>query len=117
MTNQKLKINLGGRIVEAEIVPEDRDLDAEPITLSDGTVLDEATAAEYGRQVADRAAVARRRGRPSLNQTGAHSPQISARIDPALKERLRRVAERQGIRESELVRRALEEYVAAHRAI
>lgn len=32
------------------------DLDEEPITLPDGTVLDEAAAERYGREVADHAA-------------------------------------------------------------
>lgn len=46
---------------EVEIVEDGEDLDKEPITLSDGTVLNNAAGEKLGRDVADRA-LARRRG-------------------------------------------------------
>lgn len=91
---------------------EDRDLDRDPITLPDGTVLDESRAEAYGREVADRAA--KRRGRPSLTAPGVHSPQVSSRVPPELKARIDEIALRDGIGTSDVLRSALEEYVAAH---
>ncbi|MDF9716050.1 ribbon-helix-helix domain-containing protein [Nocardioides sp. ChNu-99] len=90
------------------------DLDEEPITLPDGTVLDETAAEAYGKAVADRAAATRKRGRPSLTGPGTHSPQVSARITPELQVAVNELADREGVRSSEIIRRALEDYVANH---
>ncbi len=98
---------------DTEFIEDDTSLDDDPIVLPDGHVLDEAGAEEYGRQVADRAA-ARRAGRPSLTAPGVHSPQLSSRVSPELKAQVDAVAERDGVRTSEVVRTALEEYVKAH---
>jgi hypothetical protein len=93
---------------------EDTDLDNEPITLPSGRVLDEKAAAAYGEEVAARAA-ARRRGRPSLTAPGVHSPKVSSRVPPDLRAAIDAIAERDGVRPAEVVRKALEEYVATHR--
>lgn len=96
-----------------DTVIEDVDLDEEPLVLPSGRVLDEKAAAEYGEEVAARAA-ARRRGRPSLTAPGVHSPKVSSRVTPELRAAIDAIAEREGLRPAEVVRRALEDYVAAH---
>ncbi|MHA6805650.1 ribbon-helix-helix domain-containing protein [Salinifilum ghardaiensis] len=55
-----------------------------------------------------------RGGRPSLSSPGAHSPRVDVRVPRGLKVALDRLAHTQGRRESELVREALEEYLARH---
>lgn len=54
------------------------------------------------------------RGRPSLSRPGTHSPRVEARVPDALKTGLAQLAHRLGRRESDLVREALEEYLAHH---
>lgn len=100
------------RAGEVEVVDDEQSLDEHPITLPSGRVLDEAGAEAYGREVADRAA--RLRGRPSLTGPGEHSPKISARVPPVLKQQIADLAARDGRRPADVVRAALEEYVAAH---
>jgi hypothetical protein len=90
------------------------DLDEEPITLPSGRVLDEKAAEQFGREVADRAAARRRAGRPSLSGAGLHSPHMSVRVKPELKGAVDKIAERDGVRASDVLRAALEEYVDAH---
>ena len=92
---------------------EDLDLDRDPVTLPDGTLLDEKKAEAYGREVADRAA-RKRRGRPSLTAPGVHSPHVSSRVTPELKARIDEIARRDGLGTSDVLRSALEEYVEAH---
>lgn len=55
-----------------------------------------------------------RGGRPSLSGPGTHSPRVEARVPEELKDAVDRLAGTQGRRESELVREALEEYLARH---
>ena len=98
---------------EATISDHDVDLDLNPITLPSGKVLDNEAAADLGERVAAR--VARNRGRPSLTHPGVHSPQVSSRVNPELKTAIEDIASREGIRPAEVVRQALQEYVAAHR--
>lgn len=116
MTMTKIKpfdLDLGnGEKVRIDSV-ENVDLDQEPITLPDGTVLDEAAAERLGQEIADRAA--RRRGRPSLTAPGEHSPKVAVRVRPDLKASIEDIAERDGRRTADVVREALEEYVAGHR--
>lgn len=100
------------RAGEIELVDAEQSLDEKPITLPSGRVLDEAGAEAYGREVADRAAGSR--GRPSLTGPGEHSPKISARVPSILKQQITELAARDGRRPAEVVRAALEEYVAAH---
>ena len=75
---------------------------------SKGNVIDEAY---IGRAVED---VHRQmnRGRPSLTEPGAVSPEVKARVPAELKERVDRESRRQGKSVSELIRDALERYLA-----
>ncbi len=101
-------------VVTKDTRARDTDLDEEPVTLPNGTVLDEAAAEKLGEDVAARAAT-RRRGRPSLTGPGVHSPKVSSRVTPELRKAIDTIAERDRVRPTEVVRRALEEYVATHR--
>lgn len=55
-----------------------------------------------------------RRGRPSLSAPGAHSPRVDTRVPHEVKRRLETLARTQHRAESEVVREALEEYLARH---
>lgn len=94
---------------------EDVDLDAHPLTLSDGTVLDEAGADDLaaelleasGRPLPDHLKPV---GRPSLS--GARtSPHVSFRVPRALRSRAEAEARRRGVSVSHLARQALEEHL------
>lgn len=52
-------------------------------------------------------------GRPSLTAPGKHSPQITLRLPESVNDRLDEVAARTGRRRSQIVREALDEYLAA----
>jgi hypothetical protein len=54
-------------------------------------------------------------GRPSLSGGRTHSPQVSARITPDLQEEIRKYSERSGLTHSQVVRRALEQFIGNHR--
>ncbi|RCW46277.1 ribbon-helix-helix CopG family protein [Halopolyspora algeriensis] len=69
---------------------------------SDDVVLDETQA------------VFPQRGRPSLSSPGVHSPRVDTRVPSDVKRRLERLARVQHRAESEVVREALEEYLARH---
>ena len=97
---------------EATISDDDVDLDLNPIVLPSGKVLDNEAAAVLGELVVAR--VARNRGRPSLTHPGVHSPQVSSRVNPELKTAIEDIASRDGIRPADVVRQALQEYVATH---
>jgi hypothetical protein len=97
---------------DATISDDDVDLDLNPITLPSDKVLDNEAAADLGERVAAR--VARNRGRPSLTHPGVHSPQVSSRVNPELKTAIEDIASRDGIRPADVVRRALQEYIAEH---
>lgn len=83
------------------------DLDAEEFYVG-GERLTQARAAE----LAERAE--RRSGRPSLTSPGAHSPALNLRVSTQTKARLEAQAEAEGRRQSDIVRDALEEYLARH---
>jgi predicted HicB family RNase H-like nuclease len=51
------------------------------------------------------------RGRPSLTEPGAVSPEVKARVPAELKERVNRESRRQGKSVSEFIRDALERYL------
>lgn len=55
-----------------------------------------------------------RRGRPSLGTPGSHSPRVDTRVPREVKRRLEALARTQHRPESEVVREALEEYLARH---
>ncbi|GAA5143289.1 hypothetical protein GCM10023340_08360 [Nocardioides marinquilinus] len=101
-------------VVGPDVEVVDVDLDEDPITLPDGTELDEAAAERYGREVADRAAVKRRPGRPSLSGERKASPQVHTRVPFETRVKLDAIAERDGVRAAEVARRAIEEYVQRH---
>jgi hypothetical protein len=53
-------------------------------------------------------------GRPSLTAPGTHSPMLHVRVPAELKDQLAHYAEREGRRQSDIVRDALAGYLAAH---
>jgi hypothetical protein len=87
----------------------DVDLNEEDVRLRDGTRLTSNLAEAITEDV--RRAV----GRPSLSGGRTHSPQVSARITPELQEEITKYSERSGLTHSQVVRRALEQFVGSHR--
>jgi hypothetical protein len=83
----------------------DVDLDTEDVRLADGTRLTPGVAAQI---VED----AHRAGRPSLTGPGKHSPQVSARVPPELRDAAEQQARREGKSVSQLIRELLERYLA-----
>jgi hypothetical protein len=88
--------------------------------LTEADVNDAAAAIEHAELEIDESSVVyprRGRGRPSLSEAvdpGEASPKVEARVPPALKSRLARHAEKHGQATAEVVREALEEYLAHH---
>jgi predicted HicB family RNase H-like nuclease len=91
-----------------EIGP-DVDLDAEEVYEPDGTRLTEDRAEELAAETAERL-----RGRPSLTATGRTSPAVRARVPTTLHSALHQYAEKHHTSTSEVIRDALEEYLARH---
>lgn len=89
----------------------DVDLDVEEFFVN-GQRLTEERAEEVARETLQGHAPLRERGRPSLTGSGQHSPTINARVPQVVKTALRERAEREHVRESQLVRRAVEEFLA-----
>jgi hypothetical protein len=94
-------------------------MSSRPYVLRDGTIIDEATAERIVSEVdaaveSGQATVSlpRRRGRPALSGSAAPSPRLELRVPPELRERATRAAEERGVTISELVRDALEAYLA-----
>ncbi|QGK68723.1 hypothetical protein GIY23_03400 [Allosaccharopolyspora coralli] len=54
------------------------------------------------------------RGRPSLTAPGTRSPRVDVRVSNSIKVEIEKIAHQQGRRESEVVRDALEQYLASH---
>lgn len=52
-------------------------------------------------------------GRPSLTAPGTRSPEVKARVPEDLRDRLRATARDRGTSTSEIIREALEEYLAS----
>ncbi len=52
-------------------------------------------------------------GRPSLTAPGRRSPEVKARVPVELRDRLHAAAEQRGVSASELVREALDRYLAS----
>lgn len=113
MPNKKQTVNLGDRVVEVDSV-EDVDLDREQVSVN-GERLTEAGAAALAERIRGAG-----RGRPSIDQAAAgkghRSPQVGFRVSQELKADLAQLAERDGVAESEVLRRALEEYVSRHKS-
>jgi predicted HicB family RNase H-like nuclease len=55
----------------------------------------------------------RSRGRPSLTGKSQHSPRVTFRLDPDVREKAAKRAAREGKSISELAREALEQYLAS----
>lgn len=84
----------------------DIDLDQEDVRLADGTRL----TPEVADQIVEDAR--RAAGRPSLTAPGKHSPQVSARVPPELRDAAEQQARREGKSVSQLIRELLERYLA-----
>jgi|SRR5215831_9048821 len=95
------------RITPDTSIGPDVNLDQDDVRLADGTRLTAETAAQIV-QDARRAA-----GRPSLTGPGKHSPQVSARVPPELRDAAERQAKREGKSVSQLIRELLERYLAS----
>ncbi|MCO5325013.1 MAG: CopG family transcriptional regulator [Nocardioidaceae bacterium] len=99
-----------GSAVEAVI--SNVDLDQEVVLRADGSRYTEAAAIADAEEIS-----ARRRapggGRRSLEGKSGRSPQIGVRLPNDLKRRLAERAIRDGVRESDVVREALEEFLTA----
>ncbi|MHB8221077.1 MAG: ribbon-helix-helix domain-containing protein [Acidimicrobiales bacterium] len=85
------------------------DLDEQDVRLADGTRLTEAKAEELAGEILDRAG----RGRPSLSRSGSRSPQLRLSVPDELRSRLLERAEEEHRSVSNLVRDALEHYLAS----
>lgn len=91
------------------VVGPDVDLDSEVVLDKHGRRITE----ERARELAEEAVRTVRAGRPSLTAPGERSPEVKAQVPADLRQRLADEAERRGTTTSELVRRALEEYLAS----
>ena len=89
----------------------DVDLDVEEFYV-DGRRLTEEQAEQVAAETLAAHAPLRGRGRPSLTGGSRHSPVVNARVPEAVKVALRERAEREHVRESQLVRQAVEEFLA-----
>ena len=85
------------------------DLDTEEF-YTGGARLTDARAEEYADAAEAGASVL---GRPSLTAPGQHSPSLNLRVPEGTKRRLEAVATAQGRRQSDIVREALDDYLAA----
>lgn len=86
--------------------------DNTPVTLPDGTVLDDEAAEEYAQQVKanirNRALVP---GGKSLSGDGSHSPVLNVRLPAELRRRLHTRAVEEGVGDSKIARAAIEAYL------
>jgi hypothetical protein len=95
------------RITPETPIGPDVNLDQDEVRLADGTRLTAEAATQI---VAD---ARRAAGRPSLTGLGKHSPQVSARVPPELRDAAERQARREGKSVSQLIRELLERYLAS----
>jgi hypothetical protein len=88
-----------------------------PVTLTDGTVLDDETVDRIVAEVEEAVLSGRgtvtfpRKGRPSLTGRAAASPHVGFRVSPELRDEAEAIARQRGLTVSALAREALEEYV------
>ena len=87
----------------------DVDLDVDVVLDKGGRRITERRAEEIAADALRKAGV----GRPSLTAPGQRSPEIKARVPSELRDRLREAAQRRGVSASELVREALDQYLAS----
>ena len=86
----------------------DIDLDVEVVRDNKGDRITEARAQEIAGAALQKAGV----GRRSLTAPGRRSPEVKAQVPIELRDRLHAAAQRRGISPSELVREALDRYLA-----
>lgn len=87
----------------------DIDLDREVVRDRKGRRITERRAREIAEDTQEKAGV----GRPSLTAPGRRSPEVKARVPEDLRDRLHEAASRQHTSSSELIRKALEQYLAS----
>ena len=87
----------------------DIDLDDEVVYDKQGQRITEARARQIAR---DTLAIAPS-GRPSLSAPGQRSPEVKARVPEELRARLQEAARREHTSTSDLIRKALERYLAS----
>ncbi len=87
----------------------DIDLDAEVVRDRKGLRIDERRSRQIAADALERVGA----GRPSLTGRGKRSPEVKARVPEELRDRLHDAAEREGTTTSDLVRKALERYLAS----
>ena len=97
---------------------------AAPLRTRSGMVLDDKKVEELVREIEDDATEwseplaksqwpVRGRGRPSLTGESQHSPRVTFRLDPEVRDKAAERAEREGKTVSELAREALKRYLAS----
>ena len=95
-----------------------------PLRTRSGMVLDDKKVEGLVREIEDHATEwsgplpksqwpVRGRGRPSLTGESQHSPRVTFRLDPEVREKAAERAEREGKTVSELAREALQQYLAS----
>lgn len=87
----------------------DIDLDTEVVLDKRGRRITEARARHIATDTLEKAGV----GRPSLTAPGRRSPEVKARVPEELRQRLHEAAQREHTSTSELIRKALEHYLAS----
>ncbi len=87
----------------------DIDLDIEVVRDKVGERITDARAKEIAAAVLHKAGV----GRPSLTAPGRRSPEVKARVPIELRDRLHAAAQQRRISTSELLREALDRYLAS----
>ncbi|RRD04407.1 hypothetical protein EII34_10100 [Arachnia propionica] len=112
MGERTYTVNLGsrGRVTVTESDIEEIDLDESTVQV-DGVRLTEARAAQLAREISVRHG--RRGGRPSLPEHERASVQKALRLTPEQAQRLAAAASSRGVSESELLRNALDAYLAS----
>jgi hypothetical protein len=87
----------------------DIDLDREVVRDKKGRRVTERRARGIAADTLEKAGV----GRPSLTAPGRRSPEVKARVPEELRDRLQEAASREPTSSSEMIRRALEQYLAS----
>lgn len=87
----------------------DIDLDVDVVRDKSGQRITEARAKDIAEAALEKVTV----GRPSLTAPGRRSPEVKARVPVELRDRLHTAARRRGVSTSELVREALDRYLAS----
>ena len=104
--SKTVTINLGDGPVEV-IDGGDIDLDVEDVRLSDGTRVTNELVDEWVEELEGRG------GRPSLDPAGAPSVRLAFRVPEEVGDRVDALAARQGRRRSDVLRAALDQYLAS----